>query len=257
MEGSTGVFNRLIGGMKAVARKASESFTMYKEELKKLAGDFCGLEQKNKDLQTKLTKLKRKFEEQEIQPPPLFPENVASTANLPKEDRRAWEQLNHKIENLKKSLKLYEDEIREKDALIASLKEENRAGDSDKFEKDNKQLKRTLTTLRGEKSMLGSQLDSLKKVLHSRENIIEAQTVELNRNRADLESLSSALKETTDQLSELKAGYKDRVENSSTNARKIEKLEAELKAYTEKYPRADFDRLRSDNERLSNSLSEA
>lgn len=42
---------------------------------------------------------------------------------MPKEDRRVWEQLNHKIEALKKSLKIYEDEIKEKDALIASLKE--------------------------------------------------------------------------------------------------------------------------------------
>jgi hypothetical protein len=47
--------------MKAVARKAGESFTMYKEELKKLAGDFCSLEQKNKDLQSRMSKLKRKL----------------------------------------------------------------------------------------------------------------------------------------------------------------------------------------------------
>jgi hypothetical protein len=42
---------------------------------------------------------------------------------LPKEDRRVWEQLNLKIEGFKKSLKIYEDEIKEKDVLIASLKE--------------------------------------------------------------------------------------------------------------------------------------
>jgi len=37
---------------------------------------------------------------------------------------------------------------------------------------------------------------------------------------------------------ELKAGYKDKLESNSTNSKRIEKLETELKAYTEKYPRA-------------------
>lgn len=73
--------------------------------------------------------------------------------------------------------------------------------------------------------MLISQLDSLKKVLHSKENTIEAQAVEVNRCRQDVESLNIALKESTDQLLSLKAGYKDKLESSSTYARKVEKLE--------------------------------
>lgn len=103
----TDQFNKIIGGVKSIEGKVQNTIGVYKEELKKLAAEVCDTERRNKELQRKLEKAKRKMEEEkegglQQQKDPDERENTNSNANyqsvnLPKEDRKMWEQLNTRI----------------------------------------------------------------------------------------------------------------------------------------------------------------